>query len=142
MCIVLHIHMCAQDLNANSSSSVRLATSGSWSSLPHTNEEIESHLQMALQGRIDRGESPQAAKGSALREFGNVSLVKGVMRNGSVARSNTAKREPRWFSASGFKNPVVHQASALDDRPSKFSVVDVMNKFIEPSMRRLSCLEM
>jgi hypothetical protein len=44
------------------------------------NEEIESHLQMAIQDRIDRGESPQSAKESALREFGNVALVKDVTR--------------------------------------------------------------
>ena len=44
------------------------------------NEEIESHLQMAIQDRIDRGESPQAARESALREFGNVTLVKDVTR--------------------------------------------------------------
>jgi macrolide transport system ATP-binding/permease protein len=44
------------------------------------NEEIESHLQMAIQDRIERGESPQAARESALREFGNVALVKDVTR--------------------------------------------------------------
>src|SRR5258708_5104834 len=41
-------------------------------------EEIRSHLRMAIQDRIDRGESPQAARQSALREFGNVRLVKDV----------------------------------------------------------------
>ena len=41
-------------------------------------EEIRSHLRMAIQDRIDRGESPQAARQSALREFGNVMLVKDV----------------------------------------------------------------
>ena len=33
---------------------------------------------MAIQDRIDRGESPQAARQAALREFGNVMLVKDV----------------------------------------------------------------
>jgi predicted permease len=41
-------------------------------------EEIRSHLRMAIQDRIDSGESPQAARQSALREFGNVMLVKDV----------------------------------------------------------------
>ena len=41
-------------------------------------EEIRSHLRMAIQDRIDRGEAPQAARQSALREFGNVLLVKDV----------------------------------------------------------------
>jgi hypothetical protein len=41
-------------------------------------EEIRSHLRMAIQDLIDRGESPQAARQSALREFGNVMLVKDV----------------------------------------------------------------
>jgi predicted permease len=40
------------------------------------NEEIESHLRMAIQDRIDRGESPQQARASAMREFGSAVLVR------------------------------------------------------------------
>lgn len=43
-------------------------------------EEIEAHLRMAVQDRVDRGESPQAARQAALREFGNVMLVRDVTR--------------------------------------------------------------
>jgi predicted permease len=43
--------------------------------------EIESHLQMAAQDRIDRGESPVQAAHSARREFGNVGLIENVTRD-------------------------------------------------------------
>ena len=39
-------------------------------------EEIQSHLRMAIQDRVERGESPQQARTSALRELGNARLVK------------------------------------------------------------------
>ncbi len=44
-------------------------------------QEIKTHLQMATQDRIDRGESPAQATLSARREFGNVSLVENVTRD-------------------------------------------------------------
>src|ERR1700730_17699501 len=44
-------------------------------------QEIKTHLQMATQDRIDRGESPAQATHSARREFGNVSLVENVTRD-------------------------------------------------------------
>jgi predicted permease len=43
-------------------------------------EEIKAHLQMAIQDRVGRGESPDNARQSVLREFGNVALVKDVTR--------------------------------------------------------------
>ena len=39
------------------------------------NEEIQSHLRMAIQDRVDHGESPQQARTSARREFGNAGLA-------------------------------------------------------------------
>jgi len=54
----------------------RLFTSRKW----ELSEEIEAHLRMAVQDRVDRGESPQAARQAVLREFGNVMLVKDVTR--------------------------------------------------------------
>jgi predicted permease len=39
-------------------------------------DEIESHLQLAVQDRIERGQSPQEARRGALLEFGSVRLVK------------------------------------------------------------------
>jgi putative ABC transport system permease protein len=42
--------------------------------------EIRSHLDQAIRDRIARGEAPDEARASALREFGNVGLVKEVTR--------------------------------------------------------------
>jgi putative ABC transport system permease protein len=39
-------------------------------------DEIESHLQLAIQDRVDRGQSPRDARRAALLEFGSVRLVK------------------------------------------------------------------
>jgi hypothetical protein len=42
--------------------------------------EIRSHLDEAIRDRLARGESPEQARANALREFGNVGLVKEVTR--------------------------------------------------------------
>jgi predicted permease len=42
--------------------------------------EIRSHLDEAIHDRIERGEAPDEARVNALREFGNVGLVKEVTR--------------------------------------------------------------
>ncbi|MGH9849341.1 MAG: permease prefix domain 1-containing protein, partial [Blastocatellia bacterium] len=42
--------------------------------------EIRSHLDEAIRERIERGETPDEARVNALREFGNVGLVKEVTR--------------------------------------------------------------
>jgi macrolide transport system ATP-binding/permease protein len=42
--------------------------------------EIRSHLEMSVRHRIERGESPDGARANALREFGNVGLIKDVTR--------------------------------------------------------------
>jgi putative ABC transport system permease protein len=44
------------------------------------NEELRSHLQMAVQDRIERGETHEEAEAAVRREFGNVGLVKEVTR--------------------------------------------------------------
>ena len=41
-------------------------------------EEIRSHVQMAIDDRTARGESPDDARAAAMREFGNVPLVQDV----------------------------------------------------------------
>jgi putative ABC transport system permease protein len=41
-------------------------------------QEIQSHLQLAIADRVARGQSPAQARTEALREFGNVPLVKDV----------------------------------------------------------------
>jgi putative ABC transport system permease protein len=42
--------------------------------------EIRTHLDQSVRDRIERGESPAAARANALREFGNVGLIKEVTR--------------------------------------------------------------
>jgi predicted permease len=44
-------------------------------------EEVQSHLHMAAQERIEQGETAEQARTSAIREFGNVGLVKEVTRD-------------------------------------------------------------
>jgi predicted permease len=44
-------------------------------------EEVQSHLSMAAEERIEQGESAEHARTSALREFGNVGLVEEVTRD-------------------------------------------------------------
>ncbi|MCU1222595.1 MAG: permease [Edaphobacter sp.] len=41
-------------------------------------EEIQAHIRMDVQSRIDRGESSEEAHAAAMREFGNVPLIKDV----------------------------------------------------------------
>ena len=43
-------------------------------------EEIQFHLQQEIRLRIERGESPERARLSARRDFGNVTVVKEVTR--------------------------------------------------------------
>src|SRR5499427_8671024 len=43
-------------------------------------EEIRSHLQMAIRDRMERGESAEEAESVARREFGNVGLIKETTR--------------------------------------------------------------
>ena len=43
-------------------------------------EEIETHLRMAVAERVARGESPQTARREAMKEFGNVPLVADATR--------------------------------------------------------------
>jgi predicted permease len=43
-------------------------------------DEILAHLQMDIQDRRDRGESPEQARAEAIREFGNVALIEDVTR--------------------------------------------------------------
>src|SRR5947199_9581259 len=43
-------------------------------------EEIDAHLQMAIADRVARGETAEAARQAAVREFGNMLLVQDVTR--------------------------------------------------------------
>ena len=44
-------------------------------------EEIQSHLELSIRDRIERGKTPAEAKAAARREFGNVDLVRAVTRD-------------------------------------------------------------
>ena len=44
-------------------------------------EEFHSHLDLAIQDRIDRGESPEQAAAAARQEFGNVLLIRETVRD-------------------------------------------------------------
>jgi predicted permease len=44
-------------------------------------EEVQGHLKMAAQERVEKGEAGEEAKRAARREFGNVGLVKEVTRD-------------------------------------------------------------
>ena len=44
-------------------------------------EEVRSHVRMAAQERIEQGETAEQARASAVREFGNITLVKEVTRD-------------------------------------------------------------
>ena len=57
-------------------------------------EEVQSHLRMAARGRMEQGETAEQARTSAVREFGNVTLVKEVTRDMwgfSLARNLAAR---------------------------------------------------
>src|SRR5688572_4754731 len=43
--------------------------------------EIRSHIDEAIRDRIERGDSPDDALSNAMREFGNVGLIKEVTRS-------------------------------------------------------------
>jgi putative ABC transport system permease protein len=59
-----------------------------WDSLFHwrrreeeLDEEVQAHLRMAAQERMEQGETAEQARASAVREFGNVTLVKETTRD-------------------------------------------------------------
>jgi len=44
-------------------------------------EELQSHLRLAIRDRVERGEDPREAERAARREFGNLALVEEVTRD-------------------------------------------------------------
>src|SRR5436309_3494043 len=51
---------------------------------PHTDEldeEIRGHLAISINERIERGETPAAARRAALKEFGNLTLTRDSIRS-------------------------------------------------------------
>src|SRR5262245_19701392 len=50
-------------------------------------EEIEAHLSIEIQERIDQGESPADAHANATRQFGNILLIKEATRESWKSRA-------------------------------------------------------
>src|SRR5438128_1454630 len=73
------------------------------------NDEIEAHLRMAIQDRIERGESLQDARSSAFHEFGAILLVKEAMREVWISRA-LAHARPRLRCA------LTHKIAGLQRR--------------------------
>src|SRR5262249_60709270 len=44
-------------------------------------DEIQSHIQMSIRDRVERGESERDARSAALRELGNVGVIKETTRS-------------------------------------------------------------
>ena len=50
-----------------------------WRRSRDLDEELQSHIAMAVQDRVERGETPEDARRAVMREFGNLPLVKDVV---------------------------------------------------------------
>jgi predicted permease len=76
--------------------------------------ELESHLKMAARDRVSRGENPREATQAAIREFGNVGLVKEVTREMSSG-----------VSVESFLQDVRHGMRMLVKSPG-FSIIAIL----------------
>ena len=41
-------------------------------------EELAAHIELSVRDRVERGQSPAAAREAALRELGNIALIRDV----------------------------------------------------------------
>jgi hypothetical protein len=81
-------HWDSTDLNLESPCTPRRSAMSLWDRLfrrqqrdEELDEEVQAHLQMAEQERMERGETAEQARSSALREFGNVGVIKEMTRD-------------------------------------------------------------
>jgi len=77
-------------------------------------EELRSHLELAIQDRVDRGEVPDQAAAAARREFGNLLLVR-----------ETARDVWGWTPIQQFWQDLVYARRSLSKAPA-FTVAAVL----------------
>src|SRR5215470_529515 len=95
------------------------------------NDELASHIAMETSLRVKRGESPEAARQAALRQFGNVGLVADVTRSTwGFTGFEQALQDVRYASRSFVRTPlfsaivIVTLALGIGSSTTIFSLLD------------------